>query len=94
LSLCRLGSGTGLVGIATAAIWSCSVLLTDLPDIASNLSYNIQKNASIVEAAGGTCSSMVLDWANPEGALKDGNEKFEVSHSIICFNELPNIHRL
>ena len=61
----ELGSGTGLVGIAAAAIWSVPVLLTDLPEIHANLSYNILQNTQLVEAQGGRVISTVLDWNNP-----------------------------
>jgi hypothetical protein len=61
----ELGSGTGLVGIAAAAIWRVPVLLTDLPDIQANLSYNVLQNTQLVEAQGGRAISTVLDWNDP-----------------------------
>jgi hypothetical protein len=61
----ELGAGTGLVGIAAAAIWSVPVLLTDLPEIQANLSHNVLQNTSVVEAQGGHVSSAILDWKDP-----------------------------
>lgn len=61
----ELGSGTGLVGIAAAALWSIPVLLTDLPEIQVNLSYNVLQNTQLVEAQGGRIISTVLDWNDP-----------------------------
>ena len=71
----ELGSGTGLVGIAAAAIWSIPVLLTDLPEIEANLCYNVLQNTQVVEAQGGHIDSMVLDWKDPSGLA---GQEFEV----------------
>jgi Lysine methyltransferase len=71
----ELGSGTGLVGIAAAAIWGVPVLLTDLPEIEANLCYNALQNAQVVEAQGGHIDSMVLDWKTPSGLA---GQEFEV----------------
>lgn len=61
----ELGSGTGLVGIAAAAIWQQHVLLTDLPSIVSNLSHNIDLNATLLENAGSRATCATLDWSQP-----------------------------
>src|SRR5437588_35568 len=42
----ELGSGTGLVGLAVAAVLKIPVLLTDLPQIVPNLQRNVDANAS------------------------------------------------
>jgi hypothetical protein len=84
LRICRLGSGTGLVGLATAAIWQCNVILTDLPAIEPNLSFNVKQNADLVEANGGTSTSTTLDWANADDALvAHGGDQFEVSLLLV-----------
>lgn len=74
----ELGSGTGLVGIAAAAIWSTSVLLTDLPEIQSNLDFNIKTNVETVTARGGRLSSHILDWKSDEGLVGYHTQEFEV----------------
>jgi hypothetical protein len=71
----ELGSGTGLVGIAAAAIWGLPVLLTDLPEIQPNLSHNALQNTEVVEARGGQVLSTVLDWKDPSAFSK---QDFEV----------------
>ena len=61
----ELGSGTGLVGIAVAAILSAHVLLTDLPEIVPNLEYNVQQNSVMIRDGGGEVGVGVLDWSDP-----------------------------
>lgn len=80
----RLGSGTGLVGIATAALWKVPVVLTDLPEIQENLEFNVKLNLDTIHKAGGSASCNVLDWKSSDSALQalDLN-KFQVSlHAV------------
>ncbi|KAL3425068.1 hypothetical protein PVAG01_04349 [Phlyctema vagabunda] len=58
----ELGSGTGLVGLAASAIWRCHVLLSDLPEICSNLARNIDENIEEIRTRGGDASCQALDW--------------------------------
>lgn len=60
----ELGSGTGLVGLAAAALWRTDVVLTDLPVIVPNLEDNARANQDVVEARGGHVSVEELDWAD------------------------------
>jgi D-xylulose reductase len=68
LSACvlELGAGTGLVGIAAAAVWGCSVCLTDLPDVVGNLQRNLTNNQHIIGANGGSTVAGILDWNDPD----------------------------
>jgi len=63
----ELGAGTGLVGIAAAALWNVPVIMTDLPEIEPNLAKNVTLN-SLRRLAGGSASlkSGVLDWTSPQ----------------------------
>lgn len=65
LDILELGAGTGLVGIAAAAVFGASVLLTDLPEIAPNLSRNVETNREVIESHNGSARTAVLDWSNP-----------------------------
>ena len=62
----ELGAGTGLVGLAAAAVWNTDVVLTDLPAIAPNLSRNVAANAEVLRAHGGHAEAAVLDWTDAE----------------------------
>jgi hypothetical protein len=58
----ELGSGTGLLGLAAAAILQCEATLTDLSPIIPNLIENATRNESVIGARGGTVRTEVLDW--------------------------------
>jgi hypothetical protein len=62
----ELGSGTGLVGMAAAAVLKADVLLTDLREIEENLARNVSQNLDMIEAKGGSATTAVLDWTNPK----------------------------
>ncbi|KAI1267496.1 putative methyltransferase-domain-containing protein [Xylariaceae sp. FL1019] len=63
----ELGSGTGLLGMAAAAIWQTEVVLTDLPIIMTNLNFNIEQNRETIEGLGGRMSSGTLTWGTDNG---------------------------
>jgi predicted nicotinamide N-methyase len=57
----ELGSGTGVVGIAAAALGG-DVVMTDLPELLPLLHHNITLNAEIVASAQGSLSAAELRW--------------------------------
>ncbi|KAI1334382.1 putative methyltransferase-domain-containing protein [Xylariaceae sp. FL0016] len=67
LNVLELGSGTGLLGMAAAAMWQTEVVLSDLPDIIANLSFNAEGNRNTIEGFGGSVSSGPLTWGSAEG---------------------------
>ncbi|KAG9625379.1 VPS28-domain-containing protein, partial [Aureobasidium melanogenum] len=65
-TILELGAGTGLVGIAAAAVLGANVLLTDLPEIVPNLERNITSNEDIINSRNGSARAAMLDWTVPE----------------------------
>lgn len=65
-SILELGAGTGLTGIAAAAVWGASALLTDLPTIVPGVQVNADLNREAVAANGGTVACGTLDWNSPD----------------------------
>ncbi|KAI5290672.1 hypothetical protein KEM52_000386, partial [Ascosphaera acerosa] len=63
----ELGAGTGLVGLAFAALWgnaAASVHLTDLDAIVPNIRHNVEMNAAVLASRGaGEVTADVLDWS-------------------------------
>jgi hypothetical protein len=82
----ELGSGTGLVGIAAAAVWGLDVTLTDLEDVKDNLRFNTQENSDkVVEVRGGHVTAEILDWNHPDESLAScPTKEFEVRFRPIC----------
>lgn len=92
LGVLELGSGTGLLGIAAAAMWQVEVTLSDLPDIVSNLDYNIEQNRVVVEQLGGKMCSGILTWGTENGndaRFSNGNQ-FDVG--IVSLLTIPQIN--
>lgn len=65
-SILELGAGTGLTGIAAAAVWGGSALLTDLPTIVPGVQVNADLNKDAVAANGGRVACGTLDWNSPD----------------------------
>ena len=83
----ELGAGTGLVGIAAAALFSVHVHLTDLPVILPNLHANTSKNAELISGDySGEMSSGVLDWSDLP--LEDEQNSLQKTEIILAADPL------
>ncbi|KFY36694.1 hypothetical protein V495_07673 [Pseudogymnoascus sp. VKM F-4514 (FW-929)] len=63
-SVLELGAGTGLLGLAAAALWGTEVVMTDLPAIVPNLARNAEFNEVAIAQHGGSAKTDVLDWSS------------------------------
>ena len=62
----ELGSGTGLLGMAFAAIYETRVMVTDLPEISMNLWKNVEENMDALSNFTKKAVDVgVLDWTKP-----------------------------
>ena len=68
----ELGAGTGLVGLAVAAIFDVHVHLTDLPAIVPNLRANVASNAD------GSTSVGELDWSKLSCLQGEAKQKYDL----------------
>ncbi|XP_050227510.1 uncharacterized protein LOC126677099 [Mercurialis annua] len=91
LNILELGSGTGLVGIAAAAILGANVTVTDLPHVIPNLQFNAEANAGVVAVNGGTVEAAALRWGKVGGEDVEliGND-FDVilGSDVVYYEEL------
>ncbi|TQV98604.1 hypothetical protein V2A60_007674 [Cordyceps javanica] len=72
----ELGAGTGLLGLAAAALWAAPVTLSDLPDVVPNLRRNAEANKHVVAARGGSVSIGCLTWGCEEDAAQSDQKLF------------------
>lgn len=61
----EIGAGTGLSGIAAAALWRSNAVLTDLPPILPGLQANIDLNQRLLQSRSASVSCGSLDWNEP-----------------------------
>ena len=90
-----LGCGTGVAGLAAAALGAKVVALTDLPCALAGARANVLKNARVLGDA--TIEVCALDWAAPEAsrafdALPSGTACFDVVLAAECV--LPKLYPL
>ncbi len=65
--------------MAAATIWKTCVVVTDLPEILANLTYNVELNMATIEKAGGNIIVAPLDWSDNRNALPTfSNPTFDV----------------
>ncbi|KAL0449941.1 UNVERIFIED_CONTAM: protein N-lysine methyltransferase METTL21A [Sesamum latifolium] len=87
LRLLELGSGTGAVGIAAAALLGASVTITDLPHVLPNLQFNVAANAKILELHGGAVEAAALQWGQTTDMEAIGREYDVILGSDLVYHE-------
>ncbi|KAJ5361575.1 Vacuolar protein sorting-associated VPS28 [Penicillium brevicompactum] len=76
----ELGAGTGLVGLAFAAVQgrSAKIHLTDLPEIVPNLAHNAALNVELLNTTGATVTTGTLDWSVTPSPLPTEEERYDM----------------
>lgn len=87
LRLLELGSGTGLVGIAAAALLGARVTVTDLPHVLPNLQFNVDANAGAVERGGGKVEVAALSWGEVRDMESIGRDYDIVLGSDVVYHD-------
>ncbi|KAI3978809.1 hypothetical protein MKX01_015984 [Papaver californicum] len=89
LRILELGSGTGLVGIAAAAILSSSCIITDLPHVLPNLQFNAAANSTMLVSRGGSVNVAALRWGEKDDMELMGRE-FDIilGSDVVYYNYL------
>jgi len=85
-SVLEVGSGTGLVGIACAALGAKATMLTDLSYTVGNMQENIQKNMDMLTEA--DIDVRELDWTRQETYLTDTTWDVLVAADVVWLEHL------
>lgn len=65
VKILELGAGTGLAGLAAAALWQTEAILTDLAPFVPGLARNIDVNQEVLSTRNARVLSGALDWNAP-----------------------------
>ncbi|WOH09947.1 hypothetical protein DCAR_0729408 [Daucus carota subsp. sativus] len=89
LRILELGSGTGLVGIAAAAILGAHVTVTDLSRASPNLQFNVEANLKTIGVNGGHVEVAAMAWGNDEEmeAVKNKGEYDVIMGSDLVYHD-------
>ncbi|XP_078430449.1 uncharacterized protein LOC144702315 [Wolffia australiana] len=88
LRILELGSGTGLVGIAAAALLGGDVVLTDMGHVLDNLRFNVEVNAGAVAARGGAAVVRRLEWGREEDLAVEEEVDLVLASDVVYHEHL------
>ena len=82
IDILELGAGTGLAGLAAAALWQKQAILTDLAPFIPGLAQNIDVNQEILALRGAKVLSGALDWNSPSDLPIFSYDSSEISKTL------------
>lgn len=83
----ELGSGTGVVGIAAAAILGANVTVTDLPHVLPNIQFNVDANSQVLEQQGGAVDVAALSWGESQHMEAVGRDYDLILGSDVVYHD-------
>ena len=92
LNILKLGSGTGLVGIAAATTLGANVTVINLPHIITNLQFNAEANTAVLAANGGTVHVVPLRWGEADDVNLIGRDFDLVLASDVVYHDPLNLY--
>ncbi|CAA3031401.1 N-lysine methyltransferase METTL21A-like [Olea europaea subsp. europaea] len=87
IRILELGSGTGVVGIAAAAILGGNVTVTDLPHVLPNILFNVNANAEMLKHHGGAVEVAALSWGDTHNMEAIGREIDLIMGSDLVYHD-------
>ncbi|KAL2553038.1 putative methyltransferase family protein [Forsythia ovata] len=87
IRILELGSGTGVVGIAAAAILGASVTVTDLPHVLPNMQFNVDANAETLKLHGGAVEVAALSWGDTQNMEAIGRVYDVIMGSDVVYHD-------
>ncbi|CAH9146998.1 unnamed protein product [Cuscuta epithymum] len=87
LRILELGSGTGVTGIAAAAILGARVTVTDLPHVLPNIQFNVDLNSEVLQKRGGAVEAAALSWGETEDMEAVGREYDLILGSDVVYHD-------
>ena len=92
LNILKLGSETGLVGIAAATTLGANVTVINLPHIITNLQFNAEANTAVLAANGGTVHVVPLRWGKADDVNLIGRDFDLVLASDVVYHDPLNLY--
>lgn len=87
ISILELGSGTGIVGIAAAAILGAKVTVTDLPHVLPNIQFNVDANSKVLEQQCGFVDVAALSWGENQHMEAVGRDYDLILGSDVVYHD-------
>lgn len=87
LRILELGSGTGVVGIAAAAILGAKVTVTDLPHVLPNIQFNVDANSQVLEQQSGVVDVVALSWGESQHMEAVGKDYDLILGSDVVYHD-------